>query len=118
MQSPIQITFRNIPESSPVKQLVLKEAEQLEHFSDRLISCRIVVEAPHRSHHKGNLFHVTIRLTIPGKSLVVTRGPSAHAAHQDLYLAIRDAFHEMRRQLQDFTRVQRRPYRILQRPTF
>jgi len=117
MQSPIQVTFRNVPESSPIKQLVLQEAEQLEHFSDRIVSCRIMVESPHRSHRKGNLFHVTIHLTLPGKSLVVTRSPSAHAAHKDLYLAIRDAFHEMRRQMQDFIRVQRRPYRLFQRPT-
>lgn len=118
MQQPIQITFRNVPDSPPIKQLVLQEAEQLEHFCNRIIHCRIVVESPHRSHHQGNLFHVTVNVTVPGKNLVVARGPSAHHAHQDVYVAIRDAFNEMRRQLQDFARIKRTPYRIFQRPNF
>lgn len=118
VKHPIQITFRNIPESSPIKKLVLNEAEQLEHFSDQIHSCKILIESPHRSHRKGNLFHVSIYLTIPGKTLVVSRSPSEHTAHRDLYLAIRDAFDEMRRQVQDVSKIQRTPYRIFQGPFF
>ena len=116
MKQPIQITFRNLSDSAAIKQLILNEAEQLEHFSNKIINCRVVVEAPHKSHQKGNLYHVNISLTVPGTTLVVTRGPSAHHANQDLYLAVREAFDEMRRQLQDFTRIRRTPYRIAHGP--
>lgn len=111
MQQPIQLTFRNVPESDALKQLILNEAEDLEHFYSRITHCRVVVEAPHQKHQKGNLYHVTVHLTVPGKTLVVTRNPDAHFAHKDCYLAIREAFHEMRRQLQDFIRMQREPIR-------
>lgn len=113
MQQPIQITFKNIPDSGPLKTLILNQAEELEHFYERITHCRVLVEAPHKHHHKGNLYHVTIHLGLPGKTLVVNRNPESHLAHTDCYLAVRDAFHEMRRQLQDFIRIQREPAKMI-----
>lgn len=107
MQLPIQITFRNIPESLPLRKLILDEAEQLDRFFPGILSCRVLVESPHRHSHKGNLFHVSIDLTVPGKELVVKRCPDEHSAHTDAYLAIRDAFREIRRQVQDHLRIRR-----------
>jgi ribosome-associated translation inhibitor RaiA len=113
LKQPIQLTFRNVPESMALKKLILEEAEDLETFYDRITHCRVVVESPHQKHKKGNLYHVAIHLTIPGKTLVVTRNPDAHFSHKDCYLAIREAFHEIRRQLQDFIRIQREPVKMI-----
>ena len=113
MQQPIQVTFKNISESDSLKSLILQHAEELEHYYDRITHCRVLVESPHKHHQKGNLFHVTIHLGLPGKTLVVNRNPDNHTAHRDCYLAIRDAFHEMRRQLQDFIRIQREPVKMI-----
>lgn len=109
MQTPLQITFRNLPESEAVKDLILQEANALQKFYPRLTSCRVVVDTPHHSHHQGNHFRISIRLVLPGRELVVTRNPAAHFAHEDCYLAIRQAFHEIRRQLQDFVRLRGTP---------
>lgn len=107
MRLPIQVTFRDVEESPAVRRLILAEAEKLDQFFPRIMGCRVLVESPHRRHHKGRLYHVRIDLTIPGKELVVRRDPAEHAPHTDLYLAIENAFHEMRRQLQDYVRIRR-----------
>jgi ribosomal subunit interface protein len=107
MELPLQIRFRNMPSSEAVEANIHERAGKLDLFYDRITSCRVVVEAPHRHHHKGKLYHVRIDLTVPGGELVVNREPSKRATHEDVYVAIRDAFDAARRQLQDYVRRQR-----------
>ena len=77
---------------------------ELERFSDRITGCRVTVEKEHRHHHKGNLFRVRIEIDAPGKELAVTHsGPRDHA-HEDVYVAIRDAFNAAVRRLEDHVR--------------
>ena len=53
MQIPIEISFRNMDHSEFVEADVRKHASKLEEFFDRIVRCRVVVEAPHRHHHLG-----------------------------------------------------------------
>ena len=56
------------------------------------MSCDVTIEAPHRHHHKGKLYKVRIDIGMPGKDVHVNQeGPKNHA-HEDVYVAIRDAF--------------------------
>ncbi|UCH75918.1 MAG: HPF/RaiA family ribosome-associated protein [Rhodospirillales bacterium] len=104
---PVQITFRNMSPSEAVEANVREKAEKLERFSDHLMSCRVVIEAPHRHHHKGKLYHVRVDLGVVGGEIVVDReGPQDHA-HEDVYVAIRDAFNATIRQLEDHERKRR-----------
>ncbi len=104
---PLQITFRGMDPSAAVETKVRQKAEKLERFSDHLMSCRIVIEAPHRHHHKGKLYHVRIDLGVVGGELVVAHeGPLDHA-HEDVYVAIRDAFNATVRRLEDYERKRR-----------
>ena len=107
MQTPLQITWRDIPPSPALEADIRSKAEKLEQFCDRIISCRVVVEAPHAHHHKGRLYRLHIDIKVPGHEIVVTRDPGEHQAHEDMYVSIRDAFDAARRQLQDVMRVQR-----------
>jgi len=107
MQLPLQVTYQDMDPSEALDQNVRQHAEKLEQFYDQIMSCRVVVEAGHKHHHQGNIYHVRIDLKVPGKELVVSRDPSQHQAHEDVYVAIRDAFVAMRRQLEDFARRQR-----------
>lgn len=116
MKLPIQITFRNVDESESIKRLIIDEAESLDHYFARIMGCRVLVEKPHHHHKKGSLFHVVIDLTLPGKELVVRRGPEEHAAHTDPHLTVRDAFREMRRQIQDYVRKRRGEIKEAVRP--
>jgi len=104
MQTPLQITFRNIDASPAVEAKVRKRVEELEQFYDRIISCRVMIEAPNRRHREGSLYHIRVDLKVPGREIVVKRDPPEHHAHEDIYVAVRDCFDAVRRQLEDHAR--------------
>jgi ribosomal subunit interface protein len=107
MQVPLSITFRNMASSPAIEADIREKAAKLEAFHGRITSARVVVETPHRQHRQGKLFHVSIDLRVPGRQLVVSREPAAHHAYEDVYVAIRDAFDEVKRQLEDYAREMR-----------
>ena len=116
----LQITYRNVDNSEVLSARIRSEAEKLETFYPRMTSCRVLVDAPHRHHKWGVLYHVTVELGVPGGPLVVRHEPSLHNGlqngeearkrteaalrHQDVYVAVADAFKAARRQLQDHAR--------------
>lgn len=104
MDIPLQISFRNLDRSDAVEARVRERVERLEKRHGRLTSCRVMVEAPERRQHKGRLYHVRIEMGVPGKELVVSRHPGKKHAHEDIYVAIRDAFNAAERQLEDHAR--------------
>jgi ribosomal subunit interface protein len=104
MQLPLQITFRHMDSSDAVAARIRERAETLERFFDRIVSCRVVVECQHPRRQQGNLFRVRVDLKVPGGEIVAGRDPEAHHAHEDVYVAIRDAFDATRRLLEDYVR--------------
>jgi ribosomal subunit interface protein len=102
MQVPLQVTLKDMPQSDAVESRIREKAEKLARFYDRIMSCRVVVETPQRHQHQGKLYSVRIDLTVPGAELVANR-----AQDEDVYVAIRDAFVAITRQLEDFARRQR-----------
>lgn len=115
-----------------VEAHVREAATKLDEFYGDIMSCRVLVEMPHRHHHKGRQYHVRIDLTVPGAELVIKRAPrrvtdkptrfrkapddvdmeesrelSKYAVHDDVQLSIRDAFDAARRKLQDYARRRR-----------
>lgn len=104
MDVPLELSFRNMDPSDAVETRVRERVDKLETFFGRINSCRVVVEAPHRSRRKGKIYHVRIEIGVPGRTLVVDRDPGKHHAHEDVYVAVRDAFDAARRQLEDHSR--------------
>ncbi len=104
MQVPPRITFRNMDTDTSAREQVERRLAELEQFHPRITSCQVVVEAEHRHHQQGKLYHVNIELNVPGRTIVVGREPAAHHAHEDAHVAIRDAFDGVRRQLEDHVR--------------
>jgi ribosomal subunit interface protein len=104
MQLPLQITFRHMDPSPAVEAHIRERADGLHRFFDRIMACRVVVEASSRRQHKGKIYHVRVDLTVPGREIVVKRDPSEHHAHEDILVAVRDAFDAVRRQLEDHAR--------------
>ena len=107
MQLPLQIRFHNLESSDAVESNVRKHAEQLERYCDDIISCRVTIEAPHKHHHQGNMYQITVDARTPGDESVASRAPAQQHAHEDVYVAIRDAFDAVQRQLQDHQRKKR-----------
>jgi len=111
MKLPLQITFHGVDHSEAVEKRVREKVAKLEQFYDRITSCRVAIESHHRNtsslHHKGEPFHIRIELTVPGSELVVKNAPKDPHAHEDIYVALRDAFEAMERQLKEFVARQR-----------
>jgi cold shock CspA family protein len=107
MQTPLRISFQDMEPSPAVEARIRDKAAMLERFHDRIIGCDVVVEAPHRHHRKGRLYNVRITLSVPGKDIHVGHtGPQDHA-HEDVNVAIRDAFDAAVRLLEDHARQMR-----------
>jgi ribosome-associated translation inhibitor RaiA len=97
----VQITFRGMEASPSAETQVRHKVEELQQFSDRISTCRVTLETGHRHHRHGNVYHVRVDLAVPGGKIVVNREPGEDHAHEDLHVAIRDAFDAARRRLQD-----------------
>jgi thioredoxin reductase len=102
-----QITYRDVAPNPALDRSIRASARRLDRYHPAILGCRIAVEAPHRHHRKGRPYRVRIDLSVPGKELVVGRHPQLNPAHEDLHVALRDAFRAARRELQDHARTRR-----------
>lgn len=107
MQVPLQVSFHGLDPSNALEQRVRHEVDRLERVFGRITACRVVVEVPHSHHRKGRLFRVVVDLKVPGADLVVERATGDNHAHEDPFVAVRDAFVAARRQLQEHTEKHR-----------
>jgi ribosomal subunit interface protein len=99
MQTPVQITIRDFDNSAALETHIREKANKLDEFFEHIISCRVVVEIPHKHQHQGKEFTVRIDIGVPGNEIVVNRDHS-----EDVYVALRDAFDAAKRQLEDYAR--------------
>ncbi|MDD2658716.1 MAG: HPF/RaiA family ribosome-associated protein [Methylococcales bacterium] len=112
MQIPLQITFRGISHSDAIEARIREKANKLNKFFTSIMSCRVAVEAEHQRHHHGNQYHIRIDITTPHKELVISREHYDRESHENIYVAIRDAFNAATRQLEDYSRIQRGEVKI------
>lgn len=102
MQLPLQVTFRNLGHSDAIETKIRERAEKLQRYCDEIIGCRVIIDAQHKHHRHGNHYHVRVDITVPDSELVANREPDENHAYTDVYVAIRDAFDSIRRQLEDY----------------
>ena len=113
MQLPLQITTHDFSLPEGVEAEIRERAAKLDTYYDRIMRCRVVVEAPVGHHRRGGPYNVRIDLTVPQAELVVNR-----QADEDLLVAIRDAFDAMRRRLEDYVRQQRGTIKTHEAPPY
>jgi ribosomal subunit interface protein len=102
MRLPLQVTFRNIPASDAIEAKIAEKAAKLDKFSERVMSCRVVVDSTQRRHRQGKLYGVKVDVTVPGREIAVTR-----EEHEDVYVAMREAFNSAARILEEHRRRER-----------
>jgi ribosome-associated translation inhibitor RaiA len=106
--------------SPAVADHVQKEAQKLQRYFDRITHCHVVIVAPHKHHRHGQQYSIHVELGVPRGPLVVTHEPSVHAraddsrreqrhsepnaAHDDIYVTLRETFDVVRRRLEDHAR--------------
>ena len=102
MQTPLQITFRNFPSSDAVEARIRAKAAKLEEFHPRIMSCHVVVEELDRHQKQGRQFTVRLDIRVSGHEIAIDRDH-----HEDIYVALRDAFNAAGRKLEEVARTQR-----------
>ena len=111
MQRTPEIIFHGVDLSPAVRDEIESRVEKLERFADDIIGCRVVVEAPHRhaapSHHAVR-YAVNIDVAVPGEDIHVHGEPGDDTTHEDVFIAVRDAFEATERLLRRRAEVRRR----------
>lgn len=99
---PVSVVFRNMDASATVEAEALKHAAKLGRKFGRIQNCRVTVEAPKHEHRKVKEFRVAVAMKLPGREIATRSGEGA--AHEDLGIAMRDAFAAAMRQLEGSVR--------------
>ena len=107
MPLPTQITWRGVQPSAALENRIRELAQRLERFSTQIVHCRVVVELPHRHSLQGRIYEVRIQITTPGTQLTAQREHREQHSHEDPYVAVRDAFRAVQRQLEGYERERR-----------
>jgi ribosomal subunit interface protein len=108
MVIPLELTFRNMSRSGAIEAAVRERAAKLDRYYPRITSCHVIVEQSHgKPRTAGSVYHVRVDVTVPGSQLVAHQEPPPQRFREDVYIAIRDAFHSVRRKLEEYARKQR-----------
>ncbi len=95
MSIPTEITFHELEASPAAEAAIERWVARLEQIHDRILHAHAIVSVPHR-HGRHREFEVHLKLDISGAEIVTRL-----ARHEDVYVAIADAFRAARRQLLD-----------------
>ena len=101
------ISYRNVEPSSALDAKVRERIAHLDRMFPNLSSCRVAISRDDSHHHQGRHYRVRVDVTAPGHELVADRAPPQHQAHEDPFVALRDAFDAIERRVQDLAREMR-----------
>ena len=108
MQVPVQVFLKDIAKPDAVRGEILKAADALSRFHQRITACRVSVTNPDTRHRKGGLFDVHVALQVPGHAdIVVNRRAEDQPEREHLTVSLRKAFAQARRRLQEAAREMR-----------
>ncbi|MGH8200645.1 MAG: HPF/RaiA family ribosome-associated protein [Steroidobacteraceae bacterium] len=99
MRLPLQITFRQMQPSLALEARICELVTRLERLSKHIMRCCVIVEPTPHHQHQGFLYTFRIDITLPDREIVVRHAHPANHAHEDPYVALRDAFRAARRKL-------------------
>jgi len=99
MKQPLEIRFIGLEPSPAVESAAREKAGKLDRYCPDIMSCRVTIEEQHKHRRQGRPFAVRIDVTVPHHELSVDREHD-----EDVYVALRDAFDDMRRRLEDSVR--------------
>lgn len=102
MKLPVQVWFHGMEPSGALETNARDHAAKLESFVPDIMACRVSIDLEQKHKQQGRPYGVRIDLTLPGHELVVNR-----VQNEDVYVALRDAFDNMRRQLEEVVRRRR-----------
>ncbi|MBI6629061.1 HPF/RaiA family ribosome-associated protein [Pontibaca salina] len=116
MDIPLEIAWHNLEKSETLEARIRERVDKMSRYFNRINSCRIAVEMPHRSQHNTKEFHLRIEVRVPEHEIVVSNNPGDRRDHFDPLITIRDAFDAMDRRLEEHSRKMRGEVKTLSGP--
>ena len=101
MESPPNITYRNIDRSPAIDEHITRRIAELEKTHPKIVGCDVVIDAPQKTKVTGTEFAVRVTLRVPGPDIHVERHVGRSGAAEDVNLAIHEAFDAVRRILNE-----------------
>ena len=101
MRLPITLTFRHLDHSSALEARARELGQRLQRYGERITQCHMTLEGSRGGHSSGAPYVVQIDLAVPGAQIHADSLQMDGAGHKDIYLALRDAFNNAKRQLQE-----------------
>lgn len=99
MDTGLEIAFHGMDKLPAVEAKVRHRIDKLEQHFGRITSFRAVIDAPHQRHRKGTHYAVRLEAHVPSAVFTIDREPGNDNAHEDVNVAIRDAFDAMERKM-------------------
>src|SRR6185436_15232824 len=115
MQTPFQITFKNMESSEFLETHVSQRVARLDRLRRDITSCRVVLEAPNHSSEPKPPLAISIEVEVPKRTIVAKAMEPRHEVKHDVLAVITRAFDAIERQLDDDNRVKRQSAQIAQR---
>ena len=104
---PLQITFRHMDPSPALERRIRALVARLEKFDARITHCHVIIAPPPRHRRHGAQYDFHIGIGLPDRVIAVRPARSGAPAHEDPFVALRDAFRAARRKLEDYRRTRR-----------
>ncbi|MGO9946459.1 MAG: HPF/RaiA family ribosome-associated protein [Steroidobacteraceae bacterium] len=101
MRSPTTLTFRHTDHSSALEGRARELGQRLQRYGERISHCHMTIEGSRGAHTSGAAFVVQIDLAVPGAQIHADSLQIDGTGHEDVYVALRDAFNNAKRQLQE-----------------
>jgi len=89
--------------------LIKRKSEKLDRFCDRITQCHVTVALPHRHHKRGNLYDITIDISLPGKEIAISRESQNDVENKDVRHVLKEAFEAAYRQVEEYCRQRFEP---------
>jgi len=103
---PLDLCFRHDLKAEHIKDFVHHMVAKLNRFNDHIEHCRVVLDQSGAHHQRNRLFHVTINIDVPGKTIAVKHDSETGSGFEDLYLSIHVAFAAAIRRLKKYLQKQ------------
>ena len=107
MQVPLQIKFRHMEPSVIIEARVRERCHKIQRFAEYVTSCRVTIVAKHGQQSKGGLYRVIIDIKLPGEEIVTSHHPDQNHIHENVNIAIQDAFDMAQHQLEAYAKRRR-----------
>ena len=101
MSVPLRITFRNLSHSDAIEARIREKAQKLDRYKELVTDVHVVVDSPHNHHHKGRIYTVSLEVHVAGHEVHINRDSGKNHGHEDVYVAMRDAFEAGVRQVDE-----------------